>query len=205
MLNMLNNKLLVFLHGFGSDKNENRQVLQSLANQLWLDDYLAFDAKFPSGRSRGGFWRVYLTEWERKWIFDDWQFDESIRQINDTIELELQKRNLKWSDVILCGRSQWWLMSMFIGLTGSHKISAIVSICSNYHSSLTDEFTQSVPVIWIEWWKDDHVSDDKKQTYKKLQSKWINVEYIVDETTDHEIISEVAVTKISEALKKYCF
>ena len=112
----MDKKLLIFLHWFWLDKTENHENILELANSLWLHEYLAWNAPFPSGRKRGGLAWFDLENVTRKAILDDGKFDFSIKYIHEKIESELSKRKLTWEDVILCGRSQWASMAISLWL-----------------------------------------------------------------------------------------
>jgi len=59
----------------------------------------------------------------------------------------------------------------------------------------------TIPVIRLEAGKDTMLSEDRKNSYKRLQADGIQVNYLVDETSDHDHISPQGMQKVAHILK----
>ncbi len=195
-------KLLIFLHGFGFDRNNNQNEITQLAKSLGLDSYVSFDAPFPSNRARGGYsWYDYERSQINSDIESDPKFQQSIVYLKKEINTALQNAELEWKDLILCGRSQGALMSLSLGLASSEKCYAIVSLCGLMHSAHLDVKSQP-PILWLEAGQETVLSDEHKLSYKKLIKMGCKLEHFIDPETTHDDISEKAVKTISCKLKE---
>lgn len=185
-------KLLVFFHGFGFDKNNNKEFIDKLADNLDADVF-SFNALYPSMRERGGYsWCNHeKINGKRVIIFDD-DFNKSVEYILDTINKEVKKREISWDDLIFCGRSQGAFMANFIGLTTDCNPQMIISLCGLWADNLdiTTKINKNVPLYWIEAKYDDVLSRERMDTYKILQDMGCNIKYIIDDNSDHDNLDE---------------
>ena len=192
-------KLLIFLHWFWFDKDNNKESIQQLADWLWVE-YFSFNGLFNSQRERGGYSRFWLDRVTKKSIFDD-KFYKSIDYINFTINKQLEKRNIERKDIILCGRSQWAFMAIYKWLTNNEKCHSIISLCGFTKEWIEINIKSKPPIIRLEAQKDTVLSQDRKDSYKKLQEDWLEIKYILDKKSDHDNISEDAINKIINTYK----
>ena len=199
----MDKKLLIFLHGFWRDKTDYHEEMIVLSTSLWLHDYVTWDAPFPSGRERGGLAWFDLENVTRKAILDDGKFDFSIKYIHEKIESELVKRKLSWDDVILCGRSQWAFMAIYLWLFSSAKCSVVISLCWMFYKDFTKDILQKPHIIRLEAANDTVLSHEKKSSYQDLEKEGVVIEYIKDATSEHDVISLAAVHKVADAAKQY--
>jgi len=192
-------KLLIYLHWFWFDKDNNKESIQQLSEWLWID-YFSFNALRDSQRERGGYSRFWLDNKTKKSIFDD-KFYKSIDYIIFTINNKLAKKKLERKDIILCGRSQWAFMSIYTWLTYQERCHSIISLCW-FTKEWIDIKIQSKPnIIRLEAKNDTVLSQKRKDSYKKLKNNLINIDYILDETSDHDNISKNAITSIINRYK----
>lgn len=189
-----NHKLLIFLHWFWFDKDNNKESIQQLAQWLWIE-YFSFNGLFDSQRERWGYSRFWLDKITKKSIFDD-KFYKSIDYITFTINNELTKRNLERKDLILCGRSQWAFMAIYIWLTNNKKCHSIISLCGFAREWIEMNIKSKPQTIRLEAKNDIVLSQERKDSYKKLEKEWISMKYIFDETSDHDNISSTAIQSI---------
>lgn len=193
-------KLLIFLHWFWFDKDNNKESIQQLAQWIWID-YFSFNGLFDSQRDRWGYSRFWIDEITKQSILDD-KFYKSIEYILFTINNELKKRDLERKDIILCGRSQWAFMSIYIWLTYQQQCHSVISLCWFSKEWININITSKPKIIWLEAKNDTVLSQEKKDSYKELQNSWIEIKYILDEESDHDNISSTAIEKI---IKKYIY
>jgi predicted esterase len=182
--------LLVYLHGFGYDMNENRDFTQKLANKFNAKLFTP-NAPYSSGRERGGFSWYTLTPVVREHIYDE-KFEKSLAYITDLIQNELDANNMDWKDVILCGRSQGAFMSMYLTLHGPVTPNRVISFCGSYPDEIVDRgiSDRSTPIYWVEGAKDTRESQSRKDTYKRLIKEGCNIKYLVDENSDHHNLAD---------------
>ncbi len=192
-------KLLIFLHWFWFDKDNNKESIQQLADWLWVE-YFSFNALFDSQRERGGYSRFWMDKITKKSIYDN-KIHKSIDYIDFTINKQLEKRNLKREDIILCGRSQWAFMSIYTWLTNNKKCHSIISLCGFAREWIEINIKSKPEIIRLEAKNDTVLSQERKESYKKLQQDWIEVNYILDTKSDHDNISQEAIKKIINTYK----
>ncbi|HRX64027.1 MAG TPA: hypothetical protein P5060_02890 [Candidatus Absconditabacterales bacterium] len=192
-------KLLIFLHGFGFDKDNNKESIQQLADGLGVE-YFSFNALFDSQRERGGYSRFGMDKITKKSIYDN-KIHKSIDYIDFTINKQLEKRNLKREDIILCGRSQGAFMSIYTGLTNNKKCHSIISLCGFAREGIEINIKSKPEIIRLEAKNDTVLSQERKESYKKLQQDGIEVNYILDTKSDHDNISQEAIKKIINTYK----
>ncbi|HKL44170.1 MAG TPA: hypothetical protein VJ892_02750 [Candidatus Absconditabacterales bacterium] len=189
-------KLLIFLHGFGFDKDNNKESIQQLADGLGVE-YFSFNGLFNSQRERGGYSRFGLDRVTKKSIFDD-KFYKSIDYINFTINKQLEKRNIERKDIILCGRSQGAFMAIYKGLTNDEKCHSIISLCGFAREGININIKSMPEIIRLEAKNDTVLSQERKESYKKLQEDGIKIKYILDKESNHDEISRKGINKIIE-------
>lgn len=194
-----NPKLLIFPHGLWFDKDNNQESIQKLSQWLWIE-YFSFNGLFDSQRDRGWYSRFEIDKETKKSIFNQ-KFYQSVEYINFTIQRQLEKRNLKREDIILCGRSQWAFMATYIWLTNDKCCHSIISLCWFTREWVDIDIKSRPPIIRLEAKNDTVLSQERKDSYKKLQEDWIKITYILDKNSDHDSISEDAVKKIINTYK----
>lgn len=187
-------KLLIFLHWFWFNKNNNKESIQQLTKWLWIE-YFAFNALYDSQRDRGGYSRFWIDKKTKKSIIDD-KFYKSVEYINFTINNELKKRKLERKDIILCGRSQWAFMSIYTWLTNNKQCHSIISLCGFSREWVKINIKSKPKIIRLEAKNDTVLSQERKHSYQELEKKWIKIDYILDEESDHDNISENAIISI---------
>ena len=178
-------KLLVFLHGFGFDKNDNAPFIAALAKHLGAD-VLAIDGPLPSHRERGGYAWYRIEREPRKHILDE-KIKHSAKYIKDHVEKKLKERRLSWDDVVLCGRSQGGFMSVYMALTGWAKPKMVISLCGLYPEEMRADglMNKDVPIVWIEAQNDDVLPDEHKESYRWLQDEGCKIKHIIAKNSDH--------------------
>ena len=81
-------------------------------------------------------------------------------------------------------------------LTHNKPCHSIISLCW-FTREWIDMKIQSQPdIIRLEAKNDTVLSQERKESYKKLQKDWITIKYILDENSDHDDISKQAIEKI---------
>jgi predicted esterase len=192
-------KLLIFLHGLWFDKDNNKESIQTLAEWLWVE-YFSFNALFNSQRDRWWYSRFEIDKETKKSIFNQ-KFYQSVEYIHFTIQRQLEKRNLKREDIIVCWRSQWAFIATYIWLTNDKYCHSIISLCWFTREWVDINIKSKPPIIRLEAKKDTVLSTERKDSYKKLQKDWIDIKYILDEDSDHDNISKEAINKIINTYK----
>jgi hypothetical protein len=193
-------KLLIFLHWFWFDKDNNEESIKQLSKWLWIDSF-SFNWLFDSQRERWGYSRFWMDKITKKSIIND-RFYESIEYINFTINNELKKRNLERKDIILCWRSQWAFMNIYIWLTNIEKCHSIISLCGFTREWINIDIKSKPKIVWLEANNDATLSQERKDSYKKLEQDWIEVNYILDKESDHDNISENWIREIINLFNK---
>ncbi len=187
-------KLLIFLHWFWFDKDNNKESIQQLAQWLWIE-YFSFNALFDSQRERWWYSRFWIDKVTKKSILND-KFYQSVEYINFTINKQLEKRNLERKDITLCGRSQWAFMAIYKWLTNNEKCHSVISLCGFSKEWIDIDIKSKPEIIRLEAKNDTVLSQERKDSYKKLQKDWLEINYILDEESDHDNISKQAIEKI---------
>ena len=72
-----------------------------------------------------------------------------------------------------------------------------------FHKNLLNNILQKPPIVWVEATHDTVLSHEEKSSYQELVKEGITVDYIKDDTSDHDFISLAAVHKVADAVKKY--
>ncbi len=190
-------KLFVYLHGFGFDNKEHQNVINSIAKDVYDADIIAIDAPFPSNRDRGGFAWYDIDKISKEHIYDEKIELSSIFVVNE-INALLQKYNLTWQDVIVCGRSQGGMIAMHIALEKLCEPNLIIALCSYYPEKLVtqENIKTKTPILWIEAKNDSVLDVEKLQSYLHLQNSGINIMHIVNSKSEHDYLDKSIVEQL---------
>lgn len=171
------NKLLIFLHGKGADKSAHYQFAQNLA-QKHNAELITFNA--PSVYKNGYSWFSKTNG-----ALNIPEFEHSIQYIKTKINEALEKHQLTYQDVILCGHSQGGMMSVYTGLM--LNVAKIISICGDFIDCepCSQQFNRETPIFWVEGGQDNYLNELRKDSYKILQPKTDNLHYIINANTHH--------------------
>lgn len=194
-------KLLIFLHWFWFDKDNNKESIKQIKEAFPERDFIWYNALFPSGRERWGFAR-YLKN--KNWEKDEISFQKNIDYLKTEIKKELEKRKLKWEDIVLCWRSQWAYTALYLWLTNESKCNTIISLCGFTDENLIKQINtkKSSKTIWFEAEQDTVLAKERKESHKLLKEKNICYIYIKDKTSDHDNLSKEGMESIIKNLKK---
>ncbi|MCL1902013.1 MAG: hypothetical protein FWG18_00100 [Alphaproteobacteria bacterium] len=193
--------LLVFLHGFGFDKNNNSDFISNLATELNAD-ILALDAPFESGRAYGGFAWYPITPDTHEYILGD-EFNHSVEFIKSEIDKYLREHDMTWNDVILTGRSQGAFMAMYLALTEIVQTRGIISLCGHDCNGLLEKNVKnkSVPILFCS----AEFEDANRLAYhtdKILGDAGANILSIILSNSDHDNLSINAIPDVVAAARK---
>ena len=192
----MRNKLLVYLHGFGFDKNNNKEFVEQLANK-YNAEILSLNGPYDSQRKRGGFAWYEIQKEPKKHIFDE-RLDLSINFIISEVSKKLEELELEWNDVIMSGRSQGAFVSMYIALSGKARPNKVISLCGFYPDEILNRGikNKNADIIWVEAAGDTVLTPEKKDTYKNLISKGCNITYVIDDKSDHDNLDTTIIDKL---------
>lgn len=181
-------KLIVFFHGFGFDKSNNKEAIQSICAAFPEYSYLGIDAPFPSQRERGGFAWFDIPKNNGDWVFDDGKLDHSLELAETAIKNKLKEENLSWEDLIIIGRSQGSLMGILLASRNNTPCHSVICFGSRFKNCPQFELNSYPPILWFEM--DTEISPrEELDTYKDLQAKGANLTYLRGINSDHDFIS----------------
>jgi len=192
-------KLIIFLHGFGYTKDENIEAQNKIKEAFPSYEYLGIDAPNPSGRDRGGNAWFYVTEGERKPVFDD-RFQKSISHLQKTINDKLVETGLSWKDIIFVGRSQGAYLSILIASMHNEECTAVITLGSRFDTGYKFEFVSKPKIFWFEM--DEEISSRAKlDNYKFLIENGFDLKYLRGENSDHDFISPETTAEVIKIIK----
>ncbi len=175
--------LLIFLPGKGSNReDENKDIFVNDVASRYKAEVLKLKA--PIEYAPGKYCWYSKKEVSQDAIESD--FKMSIKYVEKFINKEIEKRNIGWDNVILLGYSQGGVIAIEAGLLNYAK--TVITVCScipynvNYDNLSSNKAT---PIYWIEGGKDDYISQQRKDSYKLLLSRGINLTYNKKEKLTH--------------------
>lgn len=117
-------KLVVFLHGYGSNGDD----LISLADQ-WQPYF--HDAAFVSPNAPTPVPGTYSGyQWFSIWDVTPWQIEQGLRNVTADVvayvEAQVARFKLKLSDVVLVGFSQGTMLSLHVGLRALNGLAGVI-------------------------------------------------------------------------------
>lgn len=196
--------LLVYLHGFGSDKSENLEFQKALAAMLNAH-LLSPQAEMPSGRSHGGFaW--YPISKDRKHHVNNklYVLQQSLAIID--IITKVKDLDLDFENVILSGHSQGAYTALKIGLSGMiQKPKAIITFNGYYIDGGLFEINESnknTPILWANSDKDGFLPKKKQDSHNILSKQGINPNVITINNSNHDILSSKDIGPVLTKLKE---
>lgn len=120
------NKLVVFLHGYGSNGRDLITLATEFAKVLPSAHFISPNAPFKfEGFINDGYQWFSLANDDPKLIYP--QIIEANNILDQFINLQLKKFDLNHQDVVLIGFSQGSMMSMYNGLRSENKFGGIVA------------------------------------------------------------------------------
>ena len=125
---MKNKKLLILLHGYGANGMDLKPIGDYVRNAItkFELDYFAPDAFEICDSNPHGFQWFKLSP-DRNYSYNAEVEKVSVKVLSDIIVHETQNRNIKISDVILCGFSQGGMVALSTSLTIKDK--PLATIC----------------------------------------------------------------------------
>ncbi|MBN1783910.1 MAG: hypothetical protein JW812_03010 [Alphaproteobacteria bacterium] len=194
-------KLIVFLHGFGFDKNENKASIEKIVKAFPNYDFLGIDAPFPSERERGGYaWFSITNTRPRKYLFDDGKLDYSLQFLQKRINEALEQKKLSWKDLILIGRSQGSFLSILLSSQNVIPCYAVICLGSRFNDVKQFKLNSFPPIFWFEMEKEE-APREKLDVYKDLISKGLNLKYLIGKASDHNFISPETTDEIIKQIQ----
>ena len=118
-------KLVIFLHGYGSHKDDLIELAQYFTEALPNAHFISPNAPEDCEGGFGGYQWFSLQSMYTDKIFEDIQKANQI--LNSFIDEQLERLNLQNKDLILIGFSQGATMAMHAGLRREESIAGIIS------------------------------------------------------------------------------
>lgn len=119
-------KLVIFLHGYGSNKHDLMSLAPEFAEVIPNAHFISVDAPYPF---EGGYPDTY--QWFSLKIMHEMvilpQVIEANKILSKFIDEQLKRFNLKDKDLILIGFSQGAMMSIYNALRRENEINLVVS------------------------------------------------------------------------------
>lgn len=112
-----NKKLCVMMHGYGADKNDLASLIPLMSSWVKDVEFISIDAPVVCEQGVGRQWYSLSGYFSRvdKVALPDFvksDIDESLKYLDGVLQSELDKRSLKYSDLILLGFSQGGTMAL---------------------------------------------------------------------------------------------
>lgn len=180
-------KLVIFLHGWGSDGNDLIQISHHWANTLHDITFLApHGPEVCSGNPTGRQWFNILTE-NTKEIEQGLKF--SFKLLNQYIDFHLNSYNLGEEDFFLVGFSQGTMLSLFSSIR--RKCKGIIGYSGAFLDSELPQNIVKNEILLVHGELDSVVPLDRmKNAKEKLNSMCKTLETKIYKNLDHSINEE---------------
>ena len=174
---------MIFLHGKGKKPNEVLfNPLQDIAKSFDAD-LIPIAAQF---KHRDGY-RWHNINKQPETISE---FNQSLDYIDSEAKKILSTRKQNWNDIIWIGYSQGADIAVRMAL--SHGAKRLITISGDILEKIPLPEKQKTNFVtdWIEAGIDNVLKPERKESYKKLQSMGIQVNYIISADSKHFYIKE---------------
>lgn len=163
-------KKLIFLHGAGADKSAYSGLMQKIAQNFNVD-LAVFNAPFPHPTKKSKFVWFNKVEVNGRRDAVEEEYFYSLEFIKD----KLKELNADLRDIILMGHSQGGGMAIHAGL--ELDLGAVISICGDLPYNIKYNNHSVTPIYWLEGGKDSYINEQRKFSYKFLESVKADLHY----------------------------
>lgn len=178
---------IVFLHGKGADAAAHHEFMLKLASKYEASLH-SIEAPLPYKNGYSWFNKIKT---DGRNIADE----ESFLRSMDFIKAKITDSGVDCRNLIICGHSQGGAVAVAVGL--QLPVWKIISICGDWPENINILPTcPAKEFVWVEGGKDAYLSDERKSSYQRLQKAGINLEYIKDCHTEHNVFSPDLIEKL---------
>lgn len=182
-------KLMIFLHGYGSNKEDLFNLKNSFYDLLPDTHFISVDAPFECEFGGEGKQWFSLKSMDIDFIKQEISLHYNI--INDFIDKQVKRLNLEHKDVILIGFSQGSMMALYGSLRNTNKLLAVIAfsgVLPDTYNDLLNAIKTKQNILLIHGIDDKVVPIDYfTKTEHLLKSVNIAVETVVCYGIEHEI------------------
>jgi phospholipase/carboxylesterase len=196
-------QLIIMLHGYGSDGFNLISLSEYLADFLPNAHFIAPNGAYPFELAPSGYQWCSLIDRTDEKILNGLRESEVI--VNDFIDMQMKKYNLKSEQVALLGFSQGTFLSLHTSLRRKDQLGAVVGFAGALVGSHTlDVELKSKPPICLIHGKDDDVVPCSSSVGARqvLQKYNINIDVHLLPNLAHSIDSE-GIVIAGEFIKKF--
>ncbi|MDR1694295.1 MAG: hypothetical protein LBR70_03785 [Lactobacillaceae bacterium] len=180
---------IIFLHGKQADKdNPKYEIVKNIAKKRNAE-LIGINAPLPY--KSGFMWFDKVNRLGEEAVRE--QFNYSLNYLLSEINEIIKERNLTFDNLILSGHSQGGFMAAYLGITYGAK--EVITICSDYPQSFDKpkNLRKDVLINWVEAGKEDYLSQDRIESYKRLIGWGCNLKHLVDANSTHNDLSHTIV------------
>ena len=156
-------KLMIFLHGYGSNKEDLFSLKDSFLDILQDTQFISVDG--PDVCEFGGEGRQWFSLKSMDIFQIMHEINEHYRILNEFIKIQINRFNLSSKDVILVGFSQGSMMALYGSLRYPEKFLAVISfsgVLADMPMHLEKEIRSKQTILLI------HGSEDKVVPYEYM-------------------------------------
>jgi len=166
-------KLVIFLHGYGSNKHDLMNLAPEFAEVIPNAHFLSVDAPYPW---EGDYPDTY--QWFSLKIMNETiilpQIIEANKMLDKFINEQLQRFNLKDKDLILIGFSQGAMISVYHALRRKNEINLVISFSGKLlgANKLKDELKSKPKICLLHGTEDTLVPPDSLDEAAEILNKF---------------------------------
>tara|TARA_Y100000590_G_scaffold62093_1_gene66373 strand:- start:12 stop:689 length:678 start_codon:yes stop_codon:yes gene_type:complete len=194
------NKIVIMLHGYGSNGNDLIQIAKIIENSLDKTSFFAPDAPYKSKNFNGYMWfEVYpngipfsdATDEQKSQIMKD--FHNSCALIKNFIYKVSKKYNVELNRIFLLGFSQGSMMSLEVGTSLKESIGGIISLSGRiWGKNFNNIIRKKCPILIVHGSQDQIIKPFRyEETYDILNKSNFKIEKKLINNMGHNINDEV--------------
>lgn len=152
-------KLVIFLHGYGSNMYDLFELRNSFIDILPDACFISVNAPYKCDIGNGQQW-FSLKSMDIDYIYGE--IRKNYKIVNDFIDRQVKRLNIDYKNVILIGFSQGTMMSLYASLRNKNKLFAVIGFSGMLADKLEDlkvELKTKQNILLI------HGTDDKVIPY----------------------------------------
>lgn len=116
-------KLVIFLHGYGSNMDDLFSLKNNFIDILSDAHFISVNAPFKCEFGEGYQW-FSLKSMDMNYIYSE--IRQNYKIVNDFIDEQVERLNVKHENVILVGFSQGTMMALYASLRNINKLFAVI-------------------------------------------------------------------------------